>query len=167
MRSRTRSLHFGFHLRHINGHRTFAFAGLAAHTKLHRIRHLVRRKRILIQLTAQRQPQHIGAPTCQILFQPGHPERRAHNAARAFAAGPVVVAHLRRAAQPTGPIRPIKHSLRTALGIAFRPAHQTAIIHFGRTHDLAGVQCRFGVKPVFDLLKNLHHARAIHAFMKL
>lgn len=68
-------LHFDLHPGHIDPGGAFAFAGFARHTKLHRVRHLVRCQGIRPQLARNGEPQRVRTAPGQVLFLAGHPGR--------------------------------------------------------------------------------------------
>ncbi|KNX42615.1 hypothetical protein ROTO_09170 [Roseovarius tolerans] len=162
--------HLGLHFGHVHAGGAFALAGLAADAQLHRLGHLVGKERVLAQSARQRKPQCVGAAPRHVALIAGHAVAGTHRAARQLAAGAVVVAHLDRALKATalaGPGGPVVPRLEIGEIIARRIAHQAAVIHFRRMHDLAGIEAGVGIERRLDLFEGAQDARAEHRAVKL
>ncbi len=95
--------YFDLHLRHVDGHRAFTLAGLAADAELHGLGHLIRGQCVRAKLTGQGKAERVGSSAGQVALVTGRPVGRAHRTARELPASAVVVAHLDCAMQLAGP----------------------------------------------------------------
>src|SRR5437899_6898903 len=94
------------------------------------------------------------------------PERMAHDAGVAGAAGAVVVAHLRRTGE-AAPFRPVEGGVERQWPVIRLEAEEAAIVHLRRADDLAGVEEPFRVEGVLDFLEGPHDAPAEPRLVKL
>src|SRR5262249_45099284 len=142
----------------------------AGDAKLQCRRHFIRYERGRTKLSGDRQPQGIRPSARDVALVPGHAVTGAHHPACQFAAGAIVVAHLRGALETTPGARicrPVQPGLERLAVIVGRITEEAAIVEFGWPHDLAGIEEPFGIEPILDLLEGASEPRPEHGFVEL